>query len=87
MRIVIGVLAVALGWTSYTVYFMHLPAGQEVTTLERKVSAQTLTSADTPRAKLTFDPAFTYVGGQRFYFMALPVGSSTSLSRPTPRNV
>ncbi len=66
MRIVIGILVVALAVCVYAVVYQHPAAGQESTTLERKVEGQVLTSASAPKVTVTIDPRLIYVGGQKF---------------------
>ena len=66
MRIVIGVLILGLAWCVYAVRYLHPAVGQEVTTLERQVEGQVVTSKSSPAAKLTIDSKFQYLGGQRF---------------------
>ena len=58
MKIVIGVLAAALGWTIYAVSYLHPAPGPEATTVERKVEGNTLISDTTPRVRVTVDRKF-----------------------------
>lgn len=66
MKIAIGVLTIALGWTVYAVTYLHPAPGQEITALENKVDGQTIITTSFPKGKLTFDSKLKYVGGQRF---------------------